>query len=81
MLEENDANILLDSRSQVSVNVAQKILKSRPLWLSSVQAAPKRIPLIPGLFDVLVIDEATQCDLASAIPLMFQSKKSCDCWG
>jgi superfamily I DNA and/or RNA helicase len=75
LLEENDANILLDSRSQVSVNIAQKILKSRPLWLSSVQAASKRIPLIPGLFDVLVIDEATQCDLASAIPLMFRAKK------
>jgi very-short-patch-repair endonuclease len=75
LLEENDANILLDSRSQVSVNVAQKILKSRPLWLSSVQAASKRIPLVPRLFDVLVIDEATQCDLASAIPLMFRAKK------
>jgi len=75
LLEENDANILLDSHSQVSVNVAQKILKSRPLWLSSVQAASKRIPLIPALFDILVIDEATQCDLASAIPLMFRAKK------
>ena len=75
LLEENDVNILLDSRSKVSVNIAQKILKSRPLWLSSVQAASKRIPLIPGLFDVLVIDEATQCDLASAIPLMFRAKK------
>ena len=75
LLEENDANILLDSRSQVSVSVAQKILKSRPLWLSSVQAASKRIPLIPALFDILVIDEATQCDLASAIPLMFRAKK------
>ena len=35
----------------------------------------KRIPLIPGLFDVLVIDEATQCDLASAIPLDVSEQK------
>lgn len=75
LLEENDANILLDSRAQVTANIASKILKSRPLWLSSVQAASNRIPLIPRLFDVLVIDEATQCDLASAIPLMFRAKK------
>ena len=75
LLEEYDANILLDSRAQVTANIASKILKSRPLWLSSVQAASNRIPLIPRLFDVLVIDEATQCDLASAIPLMFRAKK------
>lgn len=75
LLEENDENILVHSHQQVTANIAKKILKSRPLWLSSVQAASKRIPLIPGLFDVLVIDEATQCDLASAIPLMFRAKK------
>lgn len=73
--EENDANALLGSREQVTASMAAKIIKSRPLWLSSVQAASKRIPLLPGLFDVLVIDEATQCDLASAIPLMFRAKK------
>ena len=75
LLEENDANVLFDARTQVTDKIALKILKSRPLWLSSVQAASKRIPLVPGLFDVLIIDEATQCDLASAIPLMFRAKK------
>jgi len=75
LLNVNDANALLSSDNQITAQVADKILKARPLWLSSVQSASKRIPLLPGLFDVLVIDEATQCDVASSIPLMFRAKK------
>jgi very-short-patch-repair endonuclease len=75
LLNANDANAFLNSDVQITAQVADKILKARPLWLSSAQSASKRIPLLPGLFDALVIDEATQCDVASAIPLMFRAKK------
>ena len=75
LFNANDARALIHSDTQITAQVAGKILKARPLWLSSVQSASKRIPLLPGLFDVLVIDEATQCDVASAIPLMFRAKK------
>ncbi|MDC3324342.1 AAA domain-containing protein [Planktomarina temperata] len=75
LMNANDANALLNSDHKMTAQVADKILKARPLWLSSVQSTSKRIPLLPGLFDILVIDEATQCDVASAIPLMFRAKK------
>ena len=75
LLEENDAGNLLNHRQPLGKAIAKKIIKARPLWLSSVQSASKRIPLIPGLFDVVVIDEATQCDVASAIPLLYRAKK------
>ena len=32
-------------------------------------------PLTDGLFDVLIIDEASQCDVASAIPLILRAKQ------
>jgi len=32
-------------------------------------------PLTEGLFDLLIIDEASQCDIASAIPLIYRAKK------
>ena len=32
-------------------------------------------PLAQKLFDLLIIDEASQCDIASAIPLIYRSKK------
>ena len=75
LLEESDAGKLLDHRQPLGKAIAEKVIKDRPLWLSSVQSASKRIPLIPGLFDVVVIDEATQCDVASAIPLLYRAKK------
>jgi hypothetical protein len=33
------------------------------------------IPMQPGLFDLLVIDEATQCTLTSLLPLIFRAKR------
>lgn len=32
-------------------------------------------PLSEGLFDLIVIDEASQCDIASAIPLIYRGKR------
>lgn len=32
-------------------------------------------PLIDNLFDILIIDEASQCDVASAIPLILRAKQ------
>ena len=36
----------------------------------------RRIPFQPTFFDVLVIDEASQCDIASALPLLYRSKRA-----
>lgn len=33
------------------------------------------IPLTSGIIDLLVIDEASQCDIASALPLVFRAKR------
>jgi hypothetical protein len=38
-------------------------------------SAKKAISLSKEIFDLLVIDEASQCDIASAIPLIFRAKK------
>jgi len=34
----------------------------------------RRIPFEPGFFDLVVIDEASQCDIASALPLLYRAK-------
>lgn len=38
-------------------------------------SARRRIPFIEGLYDMLIIDEASQCDIASMIPLMMRAKR------
>jgi len=33
-------------------------------------------PLLPGVIDLVVIDEASQCDIASALPLLLRAKRA-----
>ena len=47
-----------------------------PCWAVTSLSANGRIPLEPGFFDLVVIDEASQCDIASAIPLLFRAKSA-----
>lgn len=35
----------------------------------------RRIPFKPALYDLLIIDEASQCDIASMIPLLLRAKR------
>ena len=39
-------------------------------------SARTNLPLKPGLFDLVVIDEASQCDIASALPLLVRGKRA-----
>lgn len=55
---------------------ARLLLRYRPVWLISTLSVPSRVPLIPGLFDLLVIDEASQCDIASSLPLFHRAKRA-----
>jgi very-short-patch-repair endonuclease len=34
------------------------------------------VPFEPGYFDLVIIDEASQCDIASALPLLYRAKRS-----
>jgi very-short-patch-repair endonuclease len=51
------------------------VRKALPCWAVTSLSARGRLPLTPGLFDLLVIDEASQCDIASALPLLFRAKR------
>ena len=51
-------------------------LPALPVWAVSNMSARTNLPLIPGLFDLVVIDEASQCDIASALPLLVRGKRA-----
>lgn len=44
--------------------------------VTSLSARGGRIPFEPGYFDIVVIDEASQCDIASALPLLYRAKQA-----
>ena len=47
-----------------------------PTWCVTNLAARGTLPFEPGLFDLVIIDEASQCDIPSAIPLSFRAKRA-----
>lgn len=49
--------------------------KISPLLLASPETASSMLPLKSGLFDVVVIDEASQMFVAEAIPMLFRGKR------
>lgn len=52
------------------------LLRHRPVWAASTLSVPARIPLAPGLFDLAIFDEASQCDIASALPILARAKRA-----
>lgn len=53
------------------------LLKTFPIWLCKLSDLYEVLPLQEDLFDTLVIDEASQCDLASVMPAIQRAKKVC----
>ena len=46
-----------------------------PVWATTNLTAKSNFPLQAGLFDLVIIDEASQCDIASALPLLYRAKR------
>ncbi len=53
----------------------QQILSFLPIWVVTNLSAKNSLPLKDNLFDLLIIDEASQCDIASALPLLYRAKQ------
>lgn len=61
------------TRGNISVANFTKLLEAVPIWVTTAQST-KGFPLSPGLFDVLIVDEASQCTLTNLIPLVYRAK-------
>ncbi len=44
-------------------------------WAVTSLSAKGKVPLESGLFDLLIMDEASQCDISSVLPLLFRAKR------
>lgn len=52
------------------------LLEAFPCWCVTTYAVSGSLPMKPGLFDVAIIDEASQCDIASCFPILYRAKKA-----
>lgn len=53
----------------------EKILPAFPIWLTRLHSLEHTLPLNKGMFDVVIIDEASQCDIASCLPAIQRGKR------
>jgi superfamily I DNA and/or RNA helicase len=56
--------------------LAAQVANVMPGWAVTSLSAKGRVPFESGLFDLVVIDEASQCDIASVLPLLFRAKRA-----
>lgn len=52
-----------------------KVANILSCWAVTSLSARGKVPFSSGFFDLIVIDEASQCDIASALPLLYRTKK------
>ena len=66
----------LNSARKLSSDDARSAIQLRPVWAISTLSVPSRMPLVSGLFDYVIFDEASQCDIASALPLFARARQA-----
>ena len=61
-------------RQYYSLN--QKVSHLLPCWAVTSLSARGKLPFTAGYYDLVVFDEASQCDIASALPLLYRAKSA-----
>lgn len=54
----------------------EQVLEALPIWLVNLSDVHRILPLQCGAFDLAIIDEATQCDMASALPILQRGRRA-----
>lgn len=76
LITGRDANAVHRSVWQQARALQPRVTEQFACWAVTSLSARGRVPLEPGYFDLVVIDEASQCDIASALPLLYRAKRS-----
>lgn len=51
------------------------LLAAFPCWASTTYHLSQILAVQPGMFDLVIFDEASQCDLASAMPALYRANR------
>lgn len=54
---------------------AKYLVDALPIWLVKIDEVSEGLPMEKELFDLVIVDEATQCDIASCLPIFQRAKK------
>lgn len=76
VMEASSDGRLNDQLRKQYYELFPKIAHLLPCWAVTSLSARGRIPFESGFFDLVVFDEASQCDIASALPLLYRAKSA-----
>lgn len=66
-------------REAVAAGLDEGLLQLRPCWLTNPETAAQIFPLAKQLFDVVIFDEASQCPLEQALPVIHRGQRLVVC--
>ena len=64
-------------RKALILDTIKNQYKMQPAWATTLLSMHYASPLLPAVFDQVIIDEAAQCDPISIIPALFRAKRAC----
>ncbi|MEZ5492862.1 MAG: AAA domain-containing protein [Gammaproteobacteria bacterium] len=56
--------------------LTEKVSHLLPCWAVTSLSARGKVPFTAAYYDLVVFDEASQCDIASALPLLYRAKNA-----
>jgi hypothetical protein len=62
-------------REVIALGSDMGLMHLRPVWLMIPDVASRLLPLKPGLFDVVIFDEASQMPVEHALPALYRGKR------
>lgn len=65
-----------DERVEKSVIMFERFLKLAPAWATTMLSLPRSAPCLPAVYDTVIIDEASQCDVPPMIPALYRAKRA-----
>ena len=74
--QANSKNYPVFDRLKADSERCNMLLNILPCWIMTPDDVARLFPCTPGLFDVVIIDEASQCDLPSMTPVLFRAKQA-----
>ena len=75
-LQLNDGNITENQLAYEYKSIERLLTQLMPICAVTSLSARGRLPFVAGCYDLVIIDEASQCDIASMIPLLYRAKRA-----
>lgn len=64
-----------DDRYEKILGLFKEFHKAFPAWAVTLLSLRKASPCIPGVFSLVIIDEASQCEIPPMIPALFRARR------